>query len=150
MSLCLCGHFFLVSLWLCGIAAAQQTRWPSEGPPRPLPARDVKFPPYELQTLPNGLKVVAVLHHEQPVVSMRLLIRAGSSADPKPKRGVAHLAANLLDQGTTTKSAEEMADAIDFIGGAMGAGASPDLSHVNVVVMFWKMSNSPSAVVMSL
>ena len=110
-------------------------KWPSEDPPRPLAARDVKFPPYELQTLPNGLQVIAVLHHEQPVLSMRLLIRAGSSSDPKPKLGLAHLAANLLDQGTTTKSAEEMADAIDFIGGAMGAGAGTDLSYLNMIVM---------------
>ena len=104
-------------------------------PPRPLAAHDVKFPPYELQTLPNGLQVVAVLHHEQPAVSMRLLVRAGAASDPKEKLGLAKMAAILLDQGTTTKSAEEMNDAIDFIGGAMGAGAAPDLSQMSVVVM---------------
>src|SRR5205823_4537886 len=130
-----CGYFLSLSLGLCGIASAQPPKWPSEGPPRPLAARDVKFPPYELRTLPSGLQVVAVLHHEQPVVSMRLLIRAGSSSDPKPKLGLAHLAANLLDQGTKSKSAEELADAIDFIGGAMGAGAGTDLTYVNMIVM---------------
>ena len=98
-------------------------------------ARDVSFPPYEMQTLPNGLQVVAVLHHEQPVVSMRMLVRAGSALDPKGKLGLAHLAASLLDQGTTTKSAQEMNDAIDFIGGEMGAGAGTDLTFVNMVVM---------------
>ena len=36
---------------------------------------------------------------------MRLLVRAGTSSDPKDKLGLAHLAASLLDQGTTTKSA---------------------------------------------
>jgi zinc protease len=128
-----------VALWmlcLCGpSAAAAQTRWPSEGPPRPLPARDVKFPPYQLQTLPNGLQVVAVLHHEQPAVTMRLLIRAGTSSDPKGKLGLAHLVASLLDQGTKSKTAEQMNDEIDFIGGAMGAGAATDLTFCNMVVM---------------
>jgi zinc protease len=76
-----------------------------------------------------------VLHHEQPAVSMRLLIRAGGASDPTGKLGLAHLAASLLDQGTTTKSAAEMNDAIDFIGGAMGAGAGTDLTYVNMVVM---------------
>jgi zinc protease len=124
------------ALCLCGTsAAAAQTKWPSEGPPRPLAAHDVKFPPYDLQTLPNGLQVVAVLHHEQPAVSMRLLIRAGSAADPKGKLGLAHLTASLLDQGTTTMSAAEMNDAIDFIGGAMAAGAGTDLSYVQTIVM---------------
>src|SRR5205085_3767476 len=112
------------AMWYGQAAAAAQVRnWPTEGPPRPLSARDIKFPPYELQTLPNGLQVVAVLHHEQPVVSMRLLVRAGSASDPKDKLGVARLASSLLDQGTTTRSAQELADAIDFIGGVMGASA---------------------------
>jgi len=124
------------------VAAEGQTRpqsrerqWPTEAPPRPLPARDSKFPPYELQTLSNGLQVVAVLHHEQPAVTMRLLIRAGTSSDPKGKLGLAHLAASLLDQGTKSKTAEQMNDEIDFIGGAMGAGAATDLTFCNMVVM---------------
>jgi zinc protease len=115
--------------------ASAQTIWPSETPPRPLAARNVNFPPYDVQTLPNGLQVVAVLQHEEPAVSMRLLVRTGSASDPKGKLGLARLSASLLDQGTTTKSAEELADAIDFIGGAMGAGAGTDLSYVNMVVM---------------
>jgi zinc protease len=130
LALCLCA-----ALGLAAPSAMAQPPWPSEGPPRPLPARDVKFPPYDVQTLPNGLQVVVVLHHEQPAVSMRLLVRAGGASDPKGKLGLAHLAASLLDQGTTTKSATEMNDAIDFIGGAMGAGAGTDLTYVNMVVM---------------
>ena len=134
VSLWLCGCVIFVSLCLCGPASAQQI-WPTEAPPRPLPAHDVSFPPYQVQTLPNGLQVVVVLHHEQPAVSMRLLIRAGGSSDPKDKLGLARLAASLLDQGTTTKSAQELADAIDFIGGAMGTGAGTDLSYLNMFVM---------------
>jgi zinc protease len=118
------------------VSAGAQTRpWPTERPPQPLAAREIKFPPYEIQTLPNGLQVVAVLHHEQPAVTMRLLVRSGTASDPKDKLGLAHLAASLLDQGTTTKSAEQMNDAVDFIGGAMGAGAGTDLTFVNMVVM---------------
>jgi zinc protease len=81
------------------------------------------------------LQVVAVLHHEQPVVTMRLLVRAGTSSDPKGKLGLAHLAASLLDQGTKSKTAEQMNDENDFIGGAMGAGAATDLTFCNMVVM---------------
>jgi zinc protease len=129
-ALCLCGY-----LTAPGVASAQTPDWPSERPPRSLPARDIKFPPYEIQTLPNGLQVVAVLHHEQPAVSMRMIVGTGSSSDPKGKLGLAHLVASLLDQGTVTQSARQMNDAIDSIGGAMGAGAASDLSFVNMVVM---------------
>ena len=59
--------------------SAQVSNWPSEGPPQPLPARAVKFPPYEVRTLANGLQVITVAHHEQPAVSMRMVARAGPS-----------------------------------------------------------------------
>jgi zinc protease len=115
--------------------SAQVKNWPSERPPRPLAAHDVKFPPYAFRTLPNGLQVIAVSHHEEPAVSLRLIVRAGAAQDPERKPGVAALAANLLDQGTTTKSAEQIASTIDSIGGALGTGAGPDLSFINAVVM---------------
>lgn len=116
-------------------ATAQVPTWPSERPPSPLPARQAIFPPYQLRTLPNGLQVVAVLHHEQPVVSMRMIVRAGAAQDPREKAGLSDLVAALLDQGTTTKSAQEVNDEIDFLGGAMSAGSGTDLTFVNVLVM---------------
>ena len=79
--------------------------------------------------------MVAISHHEQPAVSLRLIVRAGSAQDPEDRPGVASLAATLLDQGTTTRSAEQIADAIDSIGGALGTGAGADLSFIQAVVM---------------
>ena len=108
-------------------AAAQVPDWPSEMPPRPLQAREVTFPPYEITSLKNGLQVVVVQHHEQPVVTLRLLVRAGGAQDPPRKQGVAALAAALLDQGAGSRSAAQIADAIDTIGGALSTGAGSDL-----------------------
>ena len=129
----------LTSLVLSAGAAAQvpaQTLvWPNESPPLPLPARDVKFPPYEVETLSNGLQVTVVLHHEQPAVTIRLLVGAGGANDPENTPGVASLLAQLLDQGTTTRSAEEIADTIDSIGGIISVGAGVDLSFANIIVM---------------
>ena len=121
--------------FLTGAAGAQVPNWPSERPPRPLPAREATFPPYKVRTLPNGLQVIAVSHHEQPAVSLRLIVRVGGAQDPATKPGLASLAAALLDQGTTTRTAEQIANSIDSIGGAIGAGAGSDLTFVNAVVM---------------
>ena len=125
----------LSALALASTAAAQVRDWPSERPPRPLAARDVSFPPYQVKTLANGLQVIAVSHHEQPAVTVRLIVRAGGAQDPATRPGVAYVAASLLDQGTTTKSAEQIATTIDTIGGAIGAGSGTDLTFIQAAVM---------------
>ncbi|MCK7521292.1 MAG: insulinase family protein [Ignavibacteriales bacterium] len=56
-------------------------------------------------------------HHEQPSVSLRMLVGAGTAQDPPPKLGVANMVATLLDQGTTTRTAQQIADAVDTVGG---------------------------------
>ena len=114
---------------------AQTIDWPNEDPPPPLLRREVVFPEFETRTLDNGLRVVYVGHHEQPAVNVRLLLRAGASSDPSDKLGVASLVGQLLDQGTTTRTAPEIAGVIDNVGGALVAGAAGELSFVNVLVM---------------
>ena len=127
----------VLCLTLIATAAAgqQPVDWPRESPPPPLPWHQATFPPYEVRTLDNGLRVVVVMHHEQPAVNLRLIIGAGSVYDPAGKPGVATFTGALLDQGTTSRSATEVADAIDSIGGILDAGAGTDLSFVSVLVM---------------
>ena len=122
-------------LLVIAVPAAAQTEWPVERPPRPLLARGVDFPPYQMVTLPNGLQVVVVSHHEQPSVTLRLLIKSGAAQDPKDKPGVASMTAHLLDQGTTSRTAQEIARSIESVGGGIGVSAGNDLSFVNAVVL---------------
>ena len=99
----------------------------------PLAARDIKFPPYEIQTLPNGLQVVVVLHHEQPAVSMRLLVRAGAARIRADKLGSRASSASLLDQGTTTRSAagDERRDRLHRRRDGRRRGHRPDASSTS-------------------
>ncbi|MCX6552023.1 MAG: pitrilysin family protein [Acidobacteria bacterium] len=122
-------------LLLPGGTAAQVKNWPSESAPKPLKARPVTFPPYEVRTLPNGLQVVVVQHHEQPSVSVRILVGAGSAQDPGGKPGIANMVASLLDQGTTTRSAKQIAEAVDTIGGQVRIGAGTDLTFAYITVL---------------
>ena len=124
-------------LWSSGfsILSAQTPSWPIERMPRPLPAREVTFPPYDIKTLPNGMQVITVLQHEQPAVTMRLLVRAGGANDPDKKRGVSYLVSNLLDQGTTTRTSQQIADQIDYIGGVLSTGSGDDFTSISAIVM---------------
>jgi zinc protease len=131
----LCAAGALALLVGSGVTGAQEIEWPRESPPESLPAREVSFPPYEVRTLDNGLQVVAVAHHEQPIVSLRLLVGAGAAKAPRGKAGMGDLVAALLDQGTTSRSAQDIATEIDSIGGALSTGSGADLTFVSAVVM---------------
>ena len=123
------------SLLVPPTASAQVRNWPSASPPKPLPARDVRFPPYHLETLANGMQVVVVIHTEQPAVSLRMIVKAGTAQDPAGRPGVAAMLASLLDQGTTTRKAQEIADTIDSVGGSLETGVGRDLTFTDVRVM---------------
>lgn len=125
----------LVAAFVSFSAVLGAGQWPASQPPKPLTARSVDFPPYQIKTLSNGLQVLVVLHHEQPSVSFRLLIRAGAVQEPADKPGVASFVAALLNQGTTSKSAQQIANAIESAGGIIGVGSGNELSFVNGAVI---------------
>ena len=116
-------------------ARAQNAEWPRETPPPPLSAKPVTVPPYQLKTLANGLQVVVVPHHEQPSVTFRMLVRTGAMQEPTDKPGVASFVASLLDQGTTTRTSEQIASLIDSAGAVVGTSAGNELTFVQGAVV---------------
>lgn len=100
--------------------AAQE--YPTSPPPAG-PIRPNVFPPFQEERLPNGLTLLLVENHRQPVVSISLAIPAGTVFDPTGKEGTAALVAGLLTKGAGGRSAEQIAEAIERVGGSIGAGA---------------------------
>lgn len=124
------------AMLLCAAASLAQVKsWPSESVPRPLKAPKVVFPPYEMRTLPNGLQVVVVPHREQPAISIRILVGSGAADDPTGKPGVANMVASVLDQGTATRTARQLAEAVDDLGGRLQIGAGTDLTFGSLTVL---------------
>jgi zinc protease len=101
-------------------------------PPKPTPLTPVRFPPFKQATLPNGLQLVVIEHHEQPVVSVTLSFRAGGIYDPAGKEGLSTLAAELLSKGTDGRSAEQIAATIEGVGGTLAASAGDDFLTISV------------------
>lgn len=81
--------------------------------------------PYET-TLPNGLQVLIVEDHRQPVVSYRLALRVGDANDPPDMPGLAAVTADMLTQGTETRTAQQLSDEQSRMGAALAAGSSAD------------------------
>lgn len=104
-------------------------------PPPPLPMEKLEFPPFEQRLLDSGAEVLVVSQHEQPFVTVNLVIESGSSSDPRNQVGVASMTAGLLTKGTETRSALEIAQAIDFIGASLNAGAGTDWTSMSLGVL---------------
>lgn len=85
--------------------------------------------------LANGLKVLLVERHDLPLVQVQVVFRAGRLYEPAGKAGVADLTATLMTKGTKTRSATEIADAIDFVGGALTVGADSDMAVASLSVL---------------
>jgi zinc protease len=100
-------------------------------PPRPTPLSPARYPPFQQTTLANGLELVIIEHHAQPVVSVTLSFRAGAIYDPPGKDGLATLVAELLTKGTEARSAEQIAASIEGAGGSLAAGADDDFLTIS-------------------
>ena len=103
--------------------------------PEPGPLPKISFPSFEGGSLSNGLDVWTVQNHEQPIVTLSLYVRAGSALDPKLREGLACSVTDLLTKGTSRRTATEIAEAIDFVGGSLSASASWDALTINVNVL---------------
>jgi len=86
-------------------------------------------------TLKNGLPVVVVPSKRLPLVDLRLTARAGSVYDPAGKEGLARLTAELLTQGAGKRSAQDVAEAIEFVGGSLSAAAGTEQFSVALEVL---------------
>jgi zinc protease len=134
MTRCVRANVFAAVVLSMGVALGAG-QWPASAPPRPLAARPVDFPPYEIKRLSNGLQVLVVLHHEQPAISFRLLVRAGAVQEPADKPGVASFVASLLNQGTASMTAQQIANSIESAGGILGVSSGNELSFVSGAVI---------------
>jgi zinc protease len=97
-------------------------------PDRPIPlvipgngSRLTDFRPHR-SVLPNGLRLVTERRPGTGIVALELFIDAGSLREAKPGQGF--LTGRMLEEGTQTRSAEALAEAIEDVGGTLDLGAT--------------------------
>jgi zinc protease len=103
-------------------------------PPQPQPPKELRFPAFEQRTLANGLRVVLVEEHGEPAVSLRLLVPAGKLFVAPAKAGLSEAVASLLTKGTARRSAPEIAQAIDEVGGSLDSSSATDFATASARV----------------
>lgn len=124
----------LLALGAAVPAVAQQQ------PPAPLPAQAIRFPAYSETQLPNGLRLLVVENHALPVANLDLYVRSGYAADPQDRLGLAQMTAALLDKGTPTRTAVQIAETVEGVGGSIGAFTGADNITLSVGVLSDQLS----------
>jgi predicted Zn-dependent peptidase len=90
------------------------------------------LPPVVTRTLPNGLRILVVEHHELPVADFILITATGVEADPPNRSGLATLLTSLLDEGTTSRTALQIADQEAFLGISLSTSSGWDASRISL------------------
>ncbi|MGB8354039.1 MAG: pitrilysin family protein [Chthoniobacteraceae bacterium] len=124
------ASFTLLALNLAAIADE-----PPHTPPPPSAPRKAAFPNPHEKTLANGLHVIIVERPALPLISVKLLVRNGAEIDPPGKAGLANLTASLLTKGTETRSAPQIAEAMEQLGASLESGAEWDDSYLRLTVL---------------
>jgi zinc protease len=91
-----------------------------------------KVPEVKRFRLKNGLRVILAESHKLPLVGVEMVVRTGNGANPRDKAGLADLVANMLDEGTATRSATEIAEEIAQLGATLSTNATWDASSLSV------------------
>jgi predicted Zn-dependent peptidase len=108
-------------------AAIDLTKPPELGAPPSLTP-----PPITTRELANGLKIVVIEQHELPLVDVLLQVRTGGEADPAGKMGTAALVAAMLTEGTSSRTALQIADQAAYLGVELTATSGWEQSSVSL------------------
>ncbi len=101
-----------------------------------------QFPTIATATLSNGMKVYLAERSTVPLVNFTLMVDAGYAADAQGILGTASLAMNMMDEGTRTRTALQISDAMQRFGAQLGTGSNVDVSNVTLSTLKETMDSS--------
>ena len=91
--------------------AMDRTKRPAAGPPVTL-----RMPKVQRRTLSNGIDVALMENHTLPVVVTQVVVEARGTLDPADKDGLVIVLQQMLSEGTTTRTADQLAEAFADLG----------------------------------
>ena len=109
------------------VAKVDLTKPPTLGPPPSL-----RPPQISTRELSHGLKIVVLEQHELPLVDVILQVRSGGESDASGKMGTAALVAAMLTEGTTNRTALQIADQAAYLGIQLNASSGWEQSNISL------------------
>ncbi len=93
---------------------------------------ELAFPTIEEATLSNGMKIVLATRDSLPLVKMAMQFDAGYASDAGGKLGTASFALAMLDEGTISRTALEIASEAENLGAEITSSSNLDVSRVSL------------------
>ncbi len=112
---------------------AKMVDWSRLPKPGTVPA--FTLPQAERRKLSNGLEVLIVEHHELPLVNMSLVMKMGGAGDPAGQSGLASLTADMLDEGTATRSSLDISNQLANIGSFLRISSGWDSTTADLTTL---------------
>jgi predicted Zn-dependent peptidase len=104
----------------CALSAAPAAaQAPRETPPIPGAPKDFVLPTVHSFVLPNGLEITMAPYGATPKVAVRLVLRTGNIDETPQTTWLADLTRDLMLEGTTTRTAQQIAEEAARYGGAV-------------------------------
>jgi len=113
-------------------ASPEQAKPAKQSPPPSAAPRDIRFPKIERSVTTQGLEINSVQLTQLPTVSIKLVIRSGSAADPGNRIGLAHLVSRMLKEGTKKLSSAQIAEKVDFLGARLSVHNDEENIYINM------------------
>ena len=117
-----------------------------QAPPAPGTPKDFAIPEIRKYELPNGLRVRLVQYGSVPKASVWLVTQTGNVDEGANEVWLADLTGSLMEQGTTTRTAEQIAREIAMMGGALNVSVSPNQTTIATDVF---SESAPAAVALA-
>ncbi|HET7564277.1 MAG TPA: pitrilysin family protein [Gemmatimonadaceae bacterium] len=114
------------------LAQQQQAK---EKPPAPGPAKNFVVPPATHFTLPNGMQVTLVPYGQVPKVDVELVVYGGHAAEHADQVWLSDLTGDMMQEGTTTKTAQQVNDAVATMGGSLDLNTGADATYIGADVL---------------
>jgi zinc protease len=124
----------LLLLLILVLAAVSGCATTNSAMPAPRPEA-IKGPIGERYVLDNGMVLLVKENHALPVVMVKMIIKAGSIMEPAEKAGLANLTAGLMTKGAAGMTANQISEAIEFVGGSLSVGGGVDYASAGLVVL---------------
>jgi zinc protease len=119
---------------LANIAALAQQTLDRTKQPTPGPTPVLRVPTWTKTQLANGATLIVAERHNLPLVNFAITFVGGSNQfEPVERRGVASMTASMLSEGTTTKTGDQLSDALQLLGTSVSAGVGGEEGGISFV-----------------